>query len=195
MSYSNIYQPCDHVSLMFTSANRISSDSRYRWTIPPDYFSNQRGSLCTVQLVGGAYSLVTATEHAHSLVVHYVHGSANAFTVGDYAMEGDHFNVATKTFTRAQRSHDPVLCTGACTTKLKDSSVYNTSGDLKPAGEFLVPARPHEIQLHCQMVNASTKRVEHAPENFGATITLKFTYYDAVGSAVNLHDKQNYRTL
>ena len=194
MSYSNVYQPCDHITFMLTSANRVGTTGKYTFAVPHHYFSNQRGTMCTVQLTAGSYTFrgTTGTDNSKlSCVVHLLSGSANAYTIGGYAHSGDIFNIATETWVRQQRSHDPVIASGTNTA----SSTTTGCGNLMPAGEFLFAARPDKMEFLVEVLNAENKRVEDIPDKFAGVLNLKFTYYDAVQSAVNLHNHQNYKTL
>ncbi len=178
MSYSNIYQPCDHVTVQVTGASKQSTNAFHEWDIPQHFFTNQRGTLCTIQLTAG--TLTGHNENADCTSVYLDSGSANGFSVQKATSgvgSGEGHGPST-----------PCLATG-----------YNLAGNFAekmiPAGEYLISARPLKLRLHFAFMDGGTSHFKAPPDKLAGTLTFKFTYYDAVGSAVNLHDKQNYKTL
>jgi len=179
MSYSNIYQPCDHVTVQVTSESKQSDNSFHEWAIPEHYFSNQRGTLCSIQLVTGALSQHNSQKGFTS--VYLASGSANGFSIP---------KGTTVVGSGVQLPSTPCLAIGS-------DMGSNFSEVLNSAGEFLIGARPLTLRLNFLFADDAndTSRFKAPPTYLVGTLTFKFTYYDAVGSAVNLHDKQNYKTL
>lgn len=187
MSYSNVYQACDYVTVFLTGRNTDNPGAttdrvNYHYDIPLKYMSNDRGSMVTVQIVSGFISL---NANHLGVQIHLGQESPNGFTVND--------NIAYEASTPppAQVPTTPVI-------GVSGENNQNCAGEVIPTGEYLIPARPQKLHLFLSYLTGgtnSTSFVTEPPTNIAGAVTLKFTYYDAVSSTVNIIDHQNYKTL
>lgn len=215
MTAKNIYQPCEHVTVYLTkdaqpvdvpprtgsSAEIIESlqdpkgqNVRYQFDIPPKYFSNDRGSFCTIQCVGGSHSLGTQNGIAVVLQLENLPMS-NSFTVTDGIL------VVNLNSLGAPINEEDIkpLPTGVLAYGLEFAP--SGGGKLLPAGEIIVPCRPQKLHFKLTYVagqpvtGANTSSVINQPNELAGTVTLKFTYYDAIQSVTNSKNNLNYKTL
>ena len=176
MCKDNVYQPCEHVTLFFTGSNTRD----YYFDIPPKYFSDDRGSMCTVQVLKGSMNM---SAQSTSISFHLMNGTPNGFTVTDNVTKQD---------------NAPPIPSTACIAVTSEENA-NAGGTIHGTGEYLMAARPHK--LHIRLVHVEnggangTSQVVTYTGKFAGVIVLKFTYYDATESAANMHDHQNYKLL
>ena len=184
MCKDNVYQPCEHVTLFFTGdgadddpkGNTIDR-ANYTWDIPPKYFSDDRGSMCTIQIVSGSMNLY---DGHRSVGIFLMNGSVNGFTIND----------KVKTATNAEIPPD-VACLGVV-----NEENGNAGGIVHATGEYLISARPQNLHLKLVYLTGNTESEVVAPTpHLAGLIVVKFTYYDPTNSAVNMLDHQNYKTL
>lgn len=195
MSYSNVYQPCEHVTLYLTGTDNTGNDAdggstkdriNYHFDIPASkYFSQDRGSLCTIQVVTGTYQSGT-----NNISVNYflMSGSANGFTVTT-PIDIQTRDILNNTINPPLSVPDAVCIAMAC------EQNGNTGGEIRSTGEFLVAARPEKLHIKVVYTSATTSRVVVPPTEVCHSLALKFTYYDAVQSTVNMKNHQDYRQL
>ena len=187
MSYSNVYQPCDHVTLLFTgdssddfnNGNGTTPDGiNYYFDIPPKYFSNDRGGMCTIQCIGGGFG----TKESHRiLALQLMSGSVNGFTIND--------KVKYKDATNAIRvPESPVIA-------VSHETSTGTGGDLKGTGEYLLSARPQKLHIKITHLQGEASFVTTPPADLAGVMVLKFTYYDPTESRVDMLNHQNYKLL
>ena len=171
---SNVYQPCEHVTLFLTGSNHRD----YYFDIPPKYFSDDRGSMCTVQVIKG--SMNTTTQNM-SIAFHLMNGSANGFSVND--------NITYATGA-------PLVPDAPCIAVGSEENA-NAGGTIHGTGEYLLAARPQKLHIRLVHVSNTSNGVIVFPSNakFAGVIVLKFTYYDATESVVNMLEHQNYKLL
>jgi len=176
MSYSNVYQPCDHVTLFLTGKDGTDKGStidrvNYYFDIPTSkYFSNDRGSMCTVQVAAGLINVPDEKDAS----VFLMSGSANGFTV-----------------------NDKFLKTGGDDPPATVCIAHQAAFRLLSTGEHLITARPERIHLKLVYTDGDSAAGGFVapPATVAGAITLKFTYYDAVQSTVNMKNHQDYRQL
>jgi len=147
------------------------------------YFSQDRGSLCTIQVVTGTYS----SEPTNGSCAHYhlMSGTPNGFTVNNS------LNIESST--------PPLTVPDTACIAMAVEQNANTGGEIRGCGEFLMAARPE--RLHIKVVytlveaDGSESYVSEPPAGTNHSLALKFTYYDAVQSTVNMKNHQDYRQL
>ena len=193
MSYSNIYQPCEHVTLFFTGQDgtyKGSTEDRinYYFDIPASkYFSQDRGSMCTLEVLSG--NMTQGSEQNMSCSFHLVSGSANGFTVNTDVLLSDD----AKADEEVKNVTDTVCIAHACE---KNS---NTGGEIRGVGEVLVGARPERLHIKLVWIDGASADgdggIDVPPSRAGGVMTIKFTYYDPVQSTVNMKNHQDYRQL
>jgi hypothetical protein len=204
MSYSNVYQPCEHVTLYLTGINNTdevdgngivtrAADNgstkdkiNYHFDIPASkYFSQDRGSLCTIQVVTGTYQ--SGTNHICASYF-LMSDSPNGFTVTN-PIDIQTKDVNDNTINPPLSVPDSVCIAMAC------EQNGNTGGEIRGTGEFLVAARPEKLHIKAVYTSAETSKVCSPPTQVCHSLALKFTYYDPVQSTVNMKNHQDYRQL
>jgi hypothetical protein len=191
MTYSSVNNMCDYMTVFFTPESKIQSQI-YEFDIPRRFFSNSRGSLCTVQVVSGS---AVQTQNDCTMAFQLVDSSRNGFTVTD------NVRVTYPGTTATAHPNTPPI-TGP-TIAVLNEKINNIGGLIVPTGEYIISALPHKIRIKITAVANERKvgtnywysSVIPVPAQFAGLLVLKFTYYDAVESAVNMLDHQNYRFI
>lgn len=201
MTPSRVSNMCDHVTLFFTEETATSDNKQYyEFDIPNHIFetSRSRGSMCTIQLASGNCAYDVEDKH-HSLAFQLVSGSLNGFTVTDgvqvISSEVHDFGldiapISAPTIAICQENSEII---GG---ELHNTGEYLLSGGVPQKLRFKVTAVADKLAVEIQGHTTNfTNVVVPAPESLVATMVLKFTYYDAVESAVDMIDHQNYRLI
>ena len=195
VSVSNI---CDHVTLFFTEETASDNRQYYEFDIPNNGFdtSRSRGSMCTIQVASGDCNY---EAKKCSLAFQLVSGSVNGYTVTD--------GVKISSASDYDFNDDMAPISGP-TIAVCQEDTEQVGGAIHGTGEYLISGGvPHKLRIkitavadiYTVKINGNnrnfTDAVVPAPVKLAAVMVLKFTYYDAVESAVNMIDHQNYRLL
>ena len=171
MYQSNVLKVCDYITLNlqdadFTSGEGNNRTSLYRWDIPQSaYMSNQRSQVCTVELSHGCIDVNTNVGGTDGTQVGIV-----GIPVTLQYVNGGYNQYASK-------NGKPVI-----------AGSFN--GDtLKSTGALLCQARPRMIEIRILRTNREEFLTAH---NLRASFTLKYSYYDAVGTG---RDMQHEKTI
>ena len=142
-SSSHTYNACDYVSVFGTGTGATDGGGTYKngvwtWDIPPEYFSNQRGTLCTVQIVSGS---LQGSQTANSSALLWMSGAANANHVQSPISYTAGFVFGTKTTAqlKGKMTNTPIIAT----TNESAGNSMNIEGGI----EYLTPARPSQIRI------------------------------------------------
>lgn len=202
MTSSRVLNICDYVTLFFTEETASDNKQYYEFDIP-NYglqASRSRGPMCTIQVASGSCNYDTEDKH-NTLAFQLVSGSVNGFTVTDGVD-------IIKDEDTAHDFGDDLAPISGPTIAICQEDTEIGGGELHNTGEYLISGGvPQKLRIKITSVADTWTEEIHgvdrhfydvvvpAPQDLVATMVLKFTYYDAVASAVNMHDHQNYRFI
>jgi hypothetical protein len=154
--------------------------------------------MCTIQVASGSCNYDQEDKH-NTLAFQLVSGSVNGFTVTDGVQIIED---------AAHDFGDDLAPISGPTIAICQEDTEVGGGELHNTGEYLISGGiPHKLRIKITSVADKWTEEIHgvdrhfydvvvpAPKQLVATMVLKFTYYDAVASAVNMHDHQNYRFI
>jgi len=154
--------------------------------------------MCTIQVASGSCNYDQEDKH-NTLAFQLVSGSVNGFTVTDGVQIIED---------AAHDFGDDLAPISGPTIAICQEDTEVGGGELHNTGEYLISGGiPHKLRIkitsvadkYTEEIHGADKHfydvVVPAPQDLVATMVLKFTYYDAVASAVNMHDHQNYRFI
>jgi len=200
MTSSRVLNTCDYVTLLFTEETASDNKQYYEFDIPNYGFqaSRSRGPMCTIQVASGSCNYDQEDKH-NTLAFQLVSGSVNGFTVTDGVQIIED---------AAHDFGDDLAPISGPTIAICQEDTEVGGGELHNTGEYLISGGiPHKLRIkitsvadkYTEEIHGADKHfydvVVPAPQDLVATMVLKFTYYDAVASAVNMHDHQNYRFI
>lgn len=202
MTYSRVFNYCDYVTLFFTEETASDNYQYYEFDIPNHGLqaSRSRGPMCTIQVASGNCNY-DQIDKFNTLAFQLVSGSVNGFTVTD----------GVDIISDEEPAHDfgsDIPPISGPTIGICQENTEIAGGEIHPTGEYLISGGiPHKLRIKITSVADKWTEEIHgvdrhfydvvvpAPKQLVATMVLKFTYYDAVESAVNMHDHQNYRFI
>jgi hypothetical protein len=116
-----------------------------------------------------------------TIAFHLMSGSVNGFTVNSKINYGPGAPLVPDT---------PCIAVGS-------EENANAGGTIHGTGEYLLAARPQKLHIRLVHVSNASNGVVAFPSSakFAGVIVLKFTYYDATESVVNMLEHQNYKLL
>ena len=175
---SNILKVCDYVTLFLSDATpsgaKADSTSLYRWEIPQGaYMSNERSQVCTVEVTAGSFNHVgnnTAISPApKSMTIQYINGGYN-----QHASSGR-----------------PVIAFTTASYLSAAGGSHNCQG----TGQLLCQARPNYIEIKILNSRATISTAGDSYEllqtrQLSGCITLKYSYYDAIGTGRNMQSEK-----
>lgn len=167
---SSIYKVCDYVTLTLEDADVVSlSDNTYTWYIPQSaYKTNKRSQVATVQTISGGFE--GADDGIHEIGIEYLDGAFNSYSSSKQA---------------------PIV--GLCREiqhHTHGSSEVGKSFDCVGTGEILINARPQQIKL--KFLSSQNTAVGN---DLAGRIALKFSYYDAIGTAETMNMENTDRAI
>ena len=186
-SSTHTYNACDYVSVFGTRAT--VNNGVFTWDIPPEYFSNQRGTLCTVQIVSGS---IQGTSMG-SIALLWMSGAANAnHCQSPVNVSGAFPFKVSGDLTTAKMTNTPIIGTA--------SEGIANSFQVFGGPEFITAARPSQIRIGFTDLTSSSNAADFGKlhlSNNGLCLALvfKFTYYAPVTSALDLHNPQYTKQL
>ena len=169
----SIYKVCDYVTLTLEDADVVSlSDNTYTWYIPQSaYKSNKRSQVATIQTISGGFEGVS--NGIHEIAIEYLDGAFNSYSSSKQA---------------------PII--GICrelqfhTYTVSGTDVVGKSFDCVGTGEVLINARPQQIKL--KFLSSQNTAVGN---DLAGRIALKFSYYDAIGTAEAMNGENTDRSF
>jgi hypothetical protein len=200
MTSSRVFNYCDYVTLFFTEETASDNKQYYEFDIPNYCLqaSRSRGPMCTIQVASGSCNYDQEDKH-NTIAFQLVSGSVNGFTVTDGVQIIED---------AAHDFGDDLAPISGPTIAICQEDTEIGGGELHNTGEYLISGGiPHKLRIkitsvadkYTEEIHGADKHfydvVVPAPQDLVATMVLKFTYYDAVASAVNMHDHQNYRFI
>ena len=165
MYQSNVLKVCDYVTLNIRDAIADTNDEtcNFKWNIHQSaYMSNQRSQVCTVEVTGGVLGCTLTS--VKGLCLYYLNNGYNHYSSAGHPAIASAYKSTNQSY----------LVTGT--------------------GQTLTQARPQfinieflsEDELQINKTNASGSKI------LTGSVTLKFSYYDAVGTG---RDMQHEKTI
>tara|TARA_R110002072_G_scaffold145025_3_gene291244 strand:+ start:7397 stop:7906 length:510 start_codon:yes stop_codon:yes gene_type:complete len=167
MYQSNVLKVCDYVSLNIEEAIVDTSETKcnFKWNIPQSaYMSNQRSQVCTVEVTGGVLGCTNGV--VKGVCLYYLNNGYNHYSSAGHPAIASAYKSTNQSY----------LVTGT--------------------GQTLTQARPQFINI--EFLTEDQVQINKVTTGGTATkiltgsVTLKFSYYDAVGTG---RDMQHEKTI